>query len=56
MSSEMRKLRDLGGSGGVAIPKDTLREWGLIDDDDELADAWLRVDDEDDAVTVEPVQ
>ncbi|WP_169330824.1 hypothetical protein [Halorubrum lipolyticum] len=56
MSSEIRKLRDLGGSGGVAIPKDTLREWGLIDDDDELADAYLRVDDTDDAVTVEPVQ
>ena len=56
MSGEIRKLRDLGGSGGVAIPKDTLREWGLIDDDDELADAYLRVDDTDDAVTVEPVQ
>jgi hypothetical protein len=44
MSGEIRKLRDLGGSGGVSIPKDTLREWGLIDDDDELADAHLRVE------------
>ena len=56
MSGEIRKLRDLGGSGGVSIPKDTLREWGLIDDDDELADAHLRVEETDDAVTVEPVQ
>jgi hypothetical protein len=57
MSGEIRKLRDLGnGSGGVTIPKKKLREWDLIDDDDELADAHLRVDDTDDVVTVEPVQ
>ena len=57
MSGEIRKLRDLGnGSGGVTIPKQKLREWDLIDDDDELADAHLRVDDTDDTVTVEPVQ
>jgi hypothetical protein len=56
MSGEIRKLRDLGGSGGVSIPKDTLREWGLIDDDGELADAYLRVDETDQAVTIEPVQ
>ena len=57
MSSEIRKLRDLGnGSGGVTIPKQKLREWDLIDDDDELADAHLRVGETDDAVTIEPVQ
>ena len=56
MSSEIRKLRDLGnGSGGVTIPKQKLREWDLIDDD-ELADAHLRVGETDDAVTIEPVQ
>lgn len=37
------------------VPKDTLREWVLIDDDD-LADAHLHVDNTDEAVTVEPVQ
>jgi len=56
MSCEMRKLRDLGGSGGVVIPKDTLREWGIIDDDDELADAYLRVDETDQAVMIKSVQ
>lgn len=56
MSGEIRKLRDLGnGSGGVTIPKDTLRSWGLIDDDDELADAHLHVHKSDVAVTVKPV-
>ncbi|WP_158293475.1 MULTISPECIES: hypothetical protein [unclassified Halorubrum] len=55
MSGEIRKLRDLGGSGGVTIPKEKLREWGLIDDD-ELADAHFRVDETDESVTFELVQ
>ncbi|MFC5277856.1 hypothetical protein ACFPM1_03610 [Halorubrum rubrum] len=56
MSSEIRKLRDLGnGSGGVTIPRDTLRSWGLIDDDDELVDAHLHIHEADDAIEVRPV-
>lgn len=56
MSSEIRKLRDLGnGSGGVTIPRDTLRSWGLIDDDDELTDAHLHVRESDDALEVRPI-
>ena len=59
MSREIRKVRDLGnGSGGVTIPKDTLRDWGLVDDDGELADGHLAVEanDDEDAVKVEPVR
>ncbi len=57
MAREIRKLRDLGnGSGGVTIPKETLRDWGLIDDDDEeLADAHLLIEADDDEITVAPV-
>ena len=56
MSSDIRKLRDLGnGSGGVTIPRDTLRSWGLIDDDDELVDAHLHIQACDDAVEVRPI-
>ena len=59
MSREIRKVRDLGnGSGGVTIPKDKLRDWGLIDDDGELADGHFAVEpnDDGDAVKVEPVR
>lgn len=55
MSGEIRKLRDLGGSGGVTIPKQKLRDWGLFDDDEELADAHLIVDEQGDTITVRPV-
>lgn len=56
MSSEIRKLRDLGnGSGGVTIPRDTLRSWGLIDDDEELVDAHLHVHESEDAIEVRPI-
>ncbi|SMO81274.1 hypothetical protein [Halorubrum cibi] len=58
MSREIRKVRDLGnGSGGVTIPKDTLRDWGLVDDDGRVGDGHVAVDETDDgAITVEPVQ
>lgn len=58
MSREIRKVRDLGnGSGGVTIPKDILRDWGLVDDDGELVDGHVAFDvnDDGDAVPVEPV-
>jgi len=55
MSGEIRKLRDLGnGSGGVTIPIDTLRNWGLIDDG-ELTDAHLHVRESDDVIEIRPV-
>jgi len=59
MSREIRKVRDLGnGSGGVTIPKDTLRDWDLVDDDGELADGHLVIDEDDekDALMIEPVR
>ncbi|QAU11451.1 hypothetical protein EKH57_00840 [Halorubrum sp. BOL3-1] len=56
MSGEIRKLRDLGnGSGGMVIPKETLRSWGLIDDDDGVVDAHLMVSQSDEAITVRPI-
>lgn len=58
MSREIRKVRDLGnGSGGVTIPKEKLRDWGLVDDNGELVTGHVALDDgDDDALTVEPVQ
>ena len=59
MSREIRKVRDLGnGSGGLTIPKDTLREWDLVDDDGELADGHLVIDEDDegDILTIKPVR
>lgn len=56
MSGEIRKLRDLGnGSGGMVIPKDTLRSWGLVDDDDGVTDAHLLVSQSDEEITVKPI-
>ncbi|MEZ3163064.1 hypothetical protein ABNG03_01215 [Halorubrum sp. RMP-47] len=56
MSGEIRKLRDLGnGSGGMAIPKETPRSWGLIDDDDNVVDAHLLVSQSDETITVKPI-
>ncbi|EMA57249.1 hypothetical protein [Halorubrum lipolyticum] len=56
MSGDIRKLRDLGnGSGGVVIPKELLREWGLVDDDDELVDAHLYSSASDGVLTVQPL-
>jgi hypothetical protein len=56
MSGEIRKLRDLGhGSGGMSIPKETLRSWGLVDDDDNVADAHLLVEQSNEAITVRPI-
>ena len=55
MAREIRKLRDLGnGSGGVTLPKETLRDWGLLEED-EPADANLILEADDGAVTVKPV-
>jgi len=58
MYREIRKVRDLGnGSGGVTIPKEKLRDWGLVDDDGELDSGYVSFDEnDDDALVVEPVQ
>ena len=59
MAREIRKLRDLGnGSGGITLPKDFLREFELVDDDDELADAHIVVekDDDSDGMVLSPIQ
>jgi hypothetical protein len=56
MASDIRKLRDLGnGSGGMVIPKDILREWGLVDDNDEMVDAHLYASASDGVLTVQPL-
>ena len=58
MAREIRKLRDLGnGSGGITLPKEFLREFELIDDNDELADAHMIVekDDENDGLVLSPI-
>jgi len=57
MTREIRKVRDLGnGSGGVTIPKDTLRDWGFVNEDGELAAGHIAVSDDGDVVTIEPIQ
>lgn len=57
MDREIRKVRDLGnGSGGVTIPKETLRDWGYVNDDGELADGHLAVSRDGSRITVEPVR
>ena len=56
MSGEIRKLRDTGsGSGEVVIPKEMLRRWGLVDDDDNVEDTHLLVSQSDEAITVKPI-
>ncbi|WP_280585082.1 hypothetical protein [Halorubrum sp. Boch-26] len=56
MSGDIRKLRDLGnGSGGMVIPKEVLREWGLVDDDGEVIDAHLYSSTSDGVLTVQPL-
>ncbi|WP_255417625.1 hypothetical protein [Halorubrum sp. 48-1-W] len=41
----------------MTIPKDTLRDWGLVDDDGRVDDGHVAADETDDgAITVEPVQ
>ena len=50
MAREIRKLRDLGnGSGGITLPKKFLRDFELVDDDDELADAHIVIEKDDDS-------
>lgn len=57
MDREIRKVRDLGnGSGGVTIPKETLRDWGYVTEDGELADGHLAVSRDGSRITVEPVR
>jgi len=59
MAREIRKLRDLGnGSGGITLPKKFLRDFELVDDDDELADAHIVVekDDDSDGMVLSPIQ
>ena len=47
--SQIRKVTDTGnGSGRVVVPKEHLRELGLVDDDDEIVDghlSWRESDD-----------
>jgi len=58
MAREIRKLRDLGnGSGGITLPKEFLREFELVDDNDEVADAHMMIekDDENDDLVLSPI-
>ena len=56
MPGDIRKLHDLGnGSGSMVIPKDALRDWGLVDDDGMVIDAHLHVSSSDGALTIQPV-
>ena len=56
MAREIRKLRDLGnGSGGITLPKKFLREFELVDDDDELANAHIIVEKDDDGMVLSPI-
>ncbi len=57
MEREIRKLRDLGnGSGGITLPKEFLRDLELMDDNDELADAHIIIekDEDDDGLSLLP--
>ena len=57
MAREIRKLRDLGnGSGGITLPKKFLRDFELVDDDDELADAHIVVEKDDSGMVLSPIQ
>jgi len=57
MAREIRKLRDLGnGSGGITLPKEFLRDFELVDDDDELADAHMIVEKDDDGMSLSPIK
>ena len=55
---EIRKVSDTGsGSGRVTVPKETLREMGLVDDDGNIIEDYLAFEETDDGATrVEPVQ
>ena len=56
MVREIRKLRDLGnGSGGITLPKKFLREFELVDDNDELADAHIIVEKDDNGMVLSPI-
>jgi hypothetical protein len=46
--SKCRKVTDMGGSAGVTLPVADLRERGIIDEDGELADAWMKIERVDD--------
>ncbi|WP_176451058.1 hypothetical protein [Halorubrum sp. Ea1] len=55
---EIRKVSDTGsGSGRVTVPKETLREMGLVDDDGNIIEGHLAFEETDDgSARVEPVQ
>lgn len=55
---EIRKVSDTGsGSGRVTVPKETLREMGLVDDDGNIIEDYLAFEETDDGATlVEPIQ
>ena len=55
MAREIRKLRDLGnGAGGITLPKKFLRDLELIDDNDEIADAHIIVEKDEDGLSLMP--
>jgi len=57
MAREIRKLRNLGnGSGGITLPKEFLREFELVDDNDELADAHIVVEKDENSMVLSPIQ
>jgi hypothetical protein len=41
---DYRKVTNMGGSAAVTLPVDDLRERGIVDDDGDLADAWMAVE------------
>ena len=58
---EVRKVSGAGnGSGQVTLPKDLLREWGLVDEDGDVKEDWIVFEaDEEDGdgrVAVAPVR
>ena len=55
---EIRKVSDTGsGSGRVAVPKELLREMGLVDDDGNIIEGHLSFEETGDgSARVEPVQ
>ena len=56
MAREIRKLRNLGnGSGGITLPKEFLREFELVDDNDELADAHIVVEKDENSMVLSPI-
>lgn len=45
--TDLRKVTAMGGSAGVTLPTEQLQAAGIVDEDGEVADAWLAVDEVD---------